>query len=69
MYYQVPIYRMEGKFGGGKRWQIWQMTINSPNQILNIISILKHSYMEYPQLDERLQSVAVVAHSHAPFCA
>jgi len=24
-------YRMEGNFGGGKCWQIWQMTINSPN--------------------------------------
>ena len=25
--------------------------------------------MECPRLDERLQSLAVVAHSHAPFCA
>ena len=22
---------MEGNFGGGKRWRIWQMTVDSPN--------------------------------------
>ena len=28
---QCPFfYRMEGNFGGGKRWRIWRMTINSP---------------------------------------
>ena len=30
-------------------------------------AILKHSYMECPHLDERLQNLAVVAHTHAPF--
>ena len=24
-------YRMEGNFGGGKRWRIWRMTVDSPN--------------------------------------
>ena len=22
---------MEGNFGGGKHWRIWQMTVDSPN--------------------------------------
>ena len=22
---------MEGNFGGGKRWRIWRMTVDSPN--------------------------------------
>ena len=25
------MYRMEGNFGGGKRWRIWRMTVDSPN--------------------------------------
>ena len=25
------LYYMEGNFGGGKRWQIWRMTMDSPN--------------------------------------
>ena len=24
---------MEGNFGGGKRWRIWRMTVDSPNFI------------------------------------
>ena len=27
----ICAYRMEGNFGSGKRWQIWQMTVDSSN--------------------------------------
>ena len=60
---------MEGNFGRGKCWRIWRMTINSPNFpqpnfMLQIDLVYNTDFeMECPQLDERLQSLAVVAHS------
>ena len=53
---------MEGKWQGANNHKFTKFF-----QIDLECIILIYSYMECPHLDERLQNLAVVAHTHAPF--
>ena len=37
-------HHIEGNFGGGKHWQIWQMTINFPKLICQFLFWIKISH-------------------------